>query len=242
MSDSGKPHRPWMVMLDGDDTCWYCRHNYFIADWACGLIIARELGIHAPPPTEVLLLIKKIERGKMAELGFRLDQFEEAWVAAYHQLCEQAGVRVNNRTERELWHEASYVKRAAYPAIPEIYGVLRHLRVMASSVNLVSLGDRAFQMQKVEKIGLTGFFDSKHITQGDKGLVMQELAAEGCRAVMVGDSLHSDIEPAMALGLAVVWIHNNSPWAQSENELDPRVHVIHHIEELPDLFRQIISR
>lgn len=227
------------LLKDGDDTCWSCRHNYFIADWACGLVIARALGPFAPPPHEVLYLAKRIEKTAMAERGFRFTQFEDAWVETYRQLAEQCGRQYLSEVAASIFYEAAYVKRSDYPVFAETHQVLRQLRPMVESIHLVSLGDHDFQMKKVRRNGLESAFDSIHITQFDKRLVMQELTADGVQAVMVGDNLQTDIEPALALNLTAVWIHNTSLWAQSENHLDPRVQVIHHLRELPALIARL---
>lgn len=230
------------VVKDGDDTCWYCRHNYFQADWVCGGLIAQALGVVCPPPHEILHLQKQIEKSAMKEHGFRFTQFEDAWVETYRQLTDRHERQYVGRVAKEVYFAAEYVKRAEYPVIPDVYNVLRQLHTMAESIHLLSLGDYDFQMErKVKPNGLERLFDSIHITQGDKGLIMQELSDPAVMTVMVGDNYFTDIEPALAIGVTPVWIHNTSLWTQSENGVDPRVHVIHHLRELPDLIKQLIA-
>ncbi len=230
------------VVKDGDDTCWYCRHNYYLADWACGHLIARVLGVNAPPPHEYLQLQKKIERGAMKERGYRFTQFEDAWIETYRQLAMQSGIPYSSAVAANIFYEAAYVKRATYPAIPDVYSVLHEVRTLAESIHLLTLGDHDFQMErKVKPNALEPLFDSVHITELDKGLVMKELADPSVITVMVGDNYVTDMEPALALGIVPVWIHNTSLWTQSDNGLDTRVRVIHDLRELPDLLRTIAA-
>jgi FMN phosphatase YigB (HAD superfamily) len=229
-------------LSDGDDTWWKCRHNYFRADWACGLIIADALSSFAPSPHSTLHLAKRIERAAMRERGYRFTQFEDAWVETYRRLAEQHGISYEPQVATAVFQAAAYVKQADYPIVPEAHVVLSHVRYMVESLHLVSLGDREFQMDhKIRPNGLEHCFESIHITQGDKGLVMQELADPNQLTFMVGDNYETDIRPALDLGLTAIWIHNDSLWSQSDDGLDPRVHVIHHLRELPAKVQELAS-
>lgn len=231
------------LLFDGDDTLWACRHNYFLADWACGLIIGRELGTVAPPPHEILAVAKSIERAAMDQLGFRFNQFEDAWVDAYRQLMERFHLPARDDVAQAIFYEAAYVKRAAYPVYPKTHDVLNQVRPMVESMHLISMGDRDFQMhRKIIPNGLETSFDSIHITGHAKRETMERLRADGPSTVMFGDNIHTDMEPALDLGLTAVWKRNNSLWAESERGLDPRIHVIDSTAEYPDLLAKIINQ
>lgn len=228
------------LMLDLDDTIIRCRHNYFWADWICGRIIAGELGLAAPPPHVILELAKRIEREAMTEHGYLFTQFEDAWVETYRQLVEKYGIRFRSEVAAQIFYEAAYVKRADYPVFPETHEILCELKTLVRKIHLVSLGDTEFQMErKVRANGLEPLFDSIHITQLSKSLVMQVLMENQPNIAMAGDNQHTDTDQALLLDLPSIWLHNRSLWTQSENGLDPRTHVIDRLTDLPNKIREI---
>jgi len=101
-------------------------------------------------------------------------------------------------------------------------------------VGIVTNGRDAFQRSKITGMGLHGAIDAI-LTSGGYGVkkpgqaifvaCLQQLGVQPADAAFVGDDLHTDMEPAIALGMLPIWksATRSERVAFSNNEL-PQIH------------------
>ncbi|MBI5467246.1 MAG: HAD family hydrolase [Candidatus Kerfeldbacteria bacterium] len=225
--------RLWDLIFDMDDTFWACNIFYRQADHNCLVIIQEALGM----PLDIQRCIvhaRQVQRATLRRWGFDLNIFENAWVETYYQLAQRHGRRPDPAVAQLVYTTASAVKDAPYVVYDGVIDTLTDLRQRRHRLHVLSLGDETFQLSKLERNGMTELFNTRHIIQRSKGLKMRLLGSDGQPAMMIGDSLHSDIAPAVKLGLEAAWVHSTDPWGQTDKPIDlSRVHVIRHVRELP---------
>ena len=111
---------------------------------------------------------------------------------------------------------------------------------------MITKGDLFDQERKLAQSGLGELFTAIEIVS-DKMVATYEriFARHGNgpqRSMMVGNSLKSDIVPAIAAGCWGVYVPHGLTWALEQDEVpaaDPRFRHITHLGELPDVVRQI---
>lgn len=231
--DSSTVRRPWDLIFDADDTLWACSVYYRQADHNCLAIIQDALGVPLDLQASIVRA-RLVQRASLRRWGYYLDIYEDAWVETYYQIAHRFGRAISQKVAADVHVAARSVKTAPYSVFDDVVPTLTELRRNGHRLHVLSLGDETIQMAKIDRNRMTGLFDSTHIIQRSKGLKMRLIAMNGRRTMMIGDSLHSDITPAVKLGLEAAWIHNTEIWGQTHNPLDmSRVHVIHHVRELP---------
>lgn len=109
----------------------------------------------------------------------------------------------------------------AYMLVDGAIDLLDYAKVRADVV-LVTAGDETLQREKLRRAGLTAYFTAVRVTPVEKGAIMREYAAQyGVdRTLMVGNSLKSDILPAIELGLTALCLPTQS-WDYNQVAVDP---------------------
>ena len=111
---------------------------------------------------------------------------------------------------------------------------------------MITKGDLFDQERKLAQSGLGELFTAIEIVS-DKMVATYERIFERHgdgpqRSMMVGNSLKSDIVPAIAAGCWGVYVPHGLTWAMEQDEEpaeNPRFRHIAHLGELPDIVRQI---
>jgi putative hydrolase of the HAD superfamily len=130
--------------------------------------------------------------------------------------------------------------------------VLASLKRDGYRILLYTAGDRDVQTKKLESLNIREFFDSIYIISNERKTgsvsrvrtkdetVLKEIldkeALDVSRTWMVGNSPHSDINPALLLGLKCIWIRSNLWDYDKVNSLLPGlVWQISSLREIPSI-------
>lgn len=219
----------WIV-FDADDTLWDCqghfervmRQLYDMLDrWSTKEMSKREL--------------YATERKNMPMLGygtkaFTLSVMETALRVSEYQL-----------PARELaWLQERCYGLLNLPAtpLPEVEPTLRTLQEEGWHMAVFTKGELLDQENKLRRSGLGQYFEHVEITS-DKGqdefrALCRKLDVEPSRMLMVGNSLKSDIAPALAIGAWGIYIPFHITWEleHAEHFDHERMHTINHFAQL----------
>lgn len=103
---------------------------------------------------------------------------------------------------------------------------------------LLTVGDPLYQRPRIERSGLAAYFERIRIVREKNAQVFTdlvgELGLEPRQVWMVGNSIRSDVNPALSAGLNVVFFHA-STWAYDLVEPIGPYHDINHLAELREL-------
>ncbi len=228
------------IIIDGDDTLWECALYYSAATRVCFRLIQMQF----PDITEDSLRAnsRQIQRNLITKYGYYAELFEDAWVENYTQLCHRRNQPVSETIAGALFKAAAGVHDAPYMVFHGVPESLAELKAQGYHLHLLTLGDNDWQRSKVQRNGLGGYFTSIHVIQRTKGPQMRLLARDPKRTLMVGDSEHSDIEPAVALGIEAAIIQSDDLWSRSHKPLPDHVHRISSFTKTPALLRRLASQ
>jgi putative hydrolase of the HAD superfamily len=155
--------------------------------------------------------------GREMWLSFDLPQMQESALEIRRQIWAAALERVGIRDERLadlLAAHHSEERRARYRLFPDALATLQRLHGRYH-LGLITNGLTEIQREKIERLGIEGYFDTILISQQvgiakpDAGIFQRALSQVPCEpweAVMVGDSLARDIAGAQAAGLHTLWV------------------------------------
>lgn len=110
------------------------------------------------------------------------------------------------------------------------------------SLLLITKGDLYDQERKIAESGLGNYFDAIEVVSEKTAETYQKLFARhgtgAATSAMVGNSLKSDVLPAIAAGGWGVYVPHDLTWAYEHAEApvdEPRFRQISHLGELPGL-------
>jgi putative hydrolase of the HAD superfamily len=145
-------------------------------------------------------------------------------VGAYRELCAKAQREPSSEVARRIWDAASVVFETSAPLAEGAHESLERLGA-AYDLALLTKGDPRVQEKRIADSGLRPFFERVLIVP-DKGVREFEamLGAAGRRAESawsVGNSLPSDVNPALQCGMSAIWVDAHV-WEHERREVTPR--------------------
>ncbi|MBX6394492.1 MAG: HAD hydrolase-like protein, partial [Alicyclobacillaceae bacterium] len=155
---------------------------------------------------------------------------------------------VDPEEERELLSLGYEVYQSPVELYPHAREVLEELENSGHLLYLYTGGDPEVQIHKLVQSGLDRYFrpDRRFVTPFKDKIRLQQLI-QSCgippsAAWMVGNSLRSDILPALELGLTAIHVPESEPWeydyAVIPEDYHPRLLSVSELREVP----AIISR
>jgi putative hydrolase of the HAD superfamily len=220
------------IAFDADDTLWDCQGHFervmqelytLLEPWADRETAASELFA--------------TERKNMPLMGygtkaFSLSMIETALRVSHHQI-----------DARKLsWLQDECYSLLNLPATPldEVEFTLKALHLQGWPMAVFTKGELLDQEHKLNRSGLADYFDHVEITsdktEHEFRQLCRHLDIEPEELLMVGNSLKSDIAPALAIGASAVHIPFHVTWEleHSEHFEHPRLCHISHFSELLD--------
>ena len=236
--DERSPSRP-CVVFDMDDTLVYTEYKY-----NRGMLRALDLLQDALMPErldlqQTLALQAEKQIACLQRLGLH-NCFVQGWVDAANAMFDRAG-RPDDANRQFLIQRMTTAIKAEldgpYYVVDGALALLDWLRTQDVDLVMVTAGNDDFQLQKARQSGLAPYFtdprDGKlriYVVKSDKTAHLAACAYKSQqRAVMVGNSLRSDIAPAVQAGVLALYVPART-WAYNQVVLDPSTYA-----ELPNL-------
>lgn len=231
-----------LVAFDGDDTLW---HNEPLF-WATQDRFKQLLAPYCPADH----LAEKLLATEIANLalfgygikGFALSMIETAIQVSGGQVPVAVIEELIVRAKEMLAHPAHLLDGVA-PAVAAVKG-------LGVGVMIITKGDLMDQEAKLARSGLAELFEAVEVvSEKDEALYRRLFTKHGAApqdCVMVGNSVRSDILPALAAGAWAVHIPYAGPvWAheQAEPPQDhPRYARMDSMAQLPDWLSRLKNR
>ncbi len=211
------------LLIDADDTLW---ENNIYFERAIAAFIG-YLNHHEYTPAEVRQTLNAVERETILAHGYGLTSFARSLATCFERLSP---VRV---TEEKAERIQSFARAIAEQEIELLPGVAETLAELDSRHRLILMtkGNHAEQADKLARSGLAGHFSAVEIVEEKHPGAYREVvrrhgpaSREGSAAQsfwMIGNSIKSDINPALAAGLNAVFLFHKDTWVLEHAALDP---------------------
>jgi putative hydrolase of the HAD superfamily len=204
------------LLIDADDTLW--ENNIFFEETIDRFVSALE---HIGYTSEYIRhILNETERRNIRQHGYGVRSFRRSLEETYLKLA-------GNSARRELMQEIEKMAAALENTPPHILdGVPETLAYLAKYHRLILLtkGETAEQVAKVERSGLQPYFEAIEIVlEKDSGTyerMVEQFKIVKANGWMVGNSPKSDINPALQAGLNAVFIPHPDTWEQEKTEVE----------------------
>jgi putative hydrolase of the HAD superfamily len=205
------------LLIDADDTLWE-NNIYFERAIAAfiGYLDHREYS-----PAEVRQALNAQGRETILAHGYGLTSFTRSLVATYERLSPAPVTPHNITRVRSFARSIAEQEIELLPAVPETLADLatRHRLI------LMTKGDQAEQADKLARSGLAKHFTAVEIVAEKEPATYRAVIARHeltpHSSWMIGNSIKSDINPALAAGLHAVFLFHKDTWVLEHAALDP---------------------
>ncbi|MGR3466955.1 MAG: HAD family hydrolase [Shimia sp.] len=217
------------IAFDADDTLWHNENFFRITEEKFQALLAPYA-----PAERLGAQLLTIERRNLARYGYGVKGFTLSMIET---ALEVSDGQVPGHVIAKLLSEGRDLLGHPVEVLP---GVEETLRTLARDYRLICItkGDLLHQEEKVAASGLGELFAAVHVVSEKTEATYASLIEAPERAVMVGNSMRSDILPALAAGLWAVHVPYALEWAH-EAAPDPedasRFHRVENVAALPQL-------
>ena len=206
--DTELMHEPLWLLIDADDTLW--ENNVFFEEAIDEFIAYVDHGELSP--AAVRNELDRVEIRNIERNGYGSKNFTNNLIECYEHL------RGRPATQDELARLRGMTESIHNHPICLMPGVLETLAELGERhrLALVSKGDRAEQIGKLDRSGLRDCFECCYVVREKDAAryrsIVDEIGIDPSEAWMVGNSPKSDIYPALEAGLGAVFIPHQSTW------------------------------
>jgi putative hydrolase of the HAD superfamily len=218
------------IGFDADDTLWRHADFYLQAEERLVALLA-DHGARE----DILRKLREIEARNLPLYGFGVKGFT---LSMTETAIEATDGRASAALIGEILASGRELLRHPIEILPEVRETLAAL-AGAYRLILVTRGDLFDQERKLEQSGLAGFFDAVEIVSDKNAATYARVFSRHAdgpeRAMMVGNSLKSDVLPAIEAGGWGVHVPQLAVWAveHAEPPLEaPRFRRLEHLGEL----------
>jgi putative hydrolase of the HAD superfamily len=213
------------IIFDGDDTLWETMPLYTDAKSR----FVDRMATFGFAPAAVKERFEELDLKNLSEMGFTTDRFPTSMVHTYRSFCRDTAAQVDPIVEHELRQIGESVFRSRPISMPNVQKVLAELGHLFD-LTLLTKGDTAVQRARIEQSGLQPLFRATYIVPHkdtvDFQRIVHEQHLDATRSWSVGNSLKADINPALAAGLAAVWIPYETWAAENDDKTNsPRFYI-----------------
>jgi putative hydrolase of the HAD superfamily len=197
------------VVFDGDDTLWLVEHLYDDA--------------------------RNVET-----MGVSAERFPTSCVEAYIAAAAEMGRSPGSSVEKLVQRAAEQVFERQAPVVAGAHAVVEEVRTFCPVV-LLTKGEPWVQERRIEEAGFASSFDEILIvpskSEAEFEAALRDFGAVAAGSWSVGNSLASDINPALNIGMSAVWIDAHV-WEHERRAIQPvggNLVVAPALADVPDL-------
>ena len=195
-----------VIAFDADDTLWDCQSHFEAVENHLYSLIAP----YCNEPAHELFVT---ESGNMADLGYGCKAFT---ISIIETALRVAGDYLSAAQLAELLSHCKQLLHLPATPLPEVEETLQRLQAWPFRLAVFTKGELQDQENKLHRSGLARYFSHVEITSNKTELEFQQLCEHldilPHQMLMVGNSLKSDIAPALAIGASAIHIPFHVTW------------------------------
>ena len=224
------------AFVDWDDTIAENIRYFREVEAQTSQLIAERTGHHQG---EVARRGAELDVAVAKRMGLVKESLSTAWLECYQEFADRKGAPVDPGVSDELRRLCSIPYETKQELLPGAAETLRWLNGNGFEVTIWTAGEGPIQGRKIRDSGLSPWIHREAIVLGKSPDRLREFMSgrDPSRCFVVGNSAHSDIRPALAVGVAAyhvdvhTWAYDHLPVDVS----DPNYHRLEQIGDLPFL-------
>ncbi|MBB6730316.1 HAD family hydrolase [Cohnella zeiphila] len=238
------------ILFDLDDTLIYC-NKYFnlvqdqfvdlMTDWFAPFGIGRGA---------IMDKHSELDIAGVQSFGFKSDHFPQSFVDTYDYFSRLTGRAASQDERLRLWRLGNSVYDHEVEPYPFMEETLLTLAAEGHRLHLYTGGDAIIQRRKIERMNLERFFEDRIYVRMHKNTdAMKDILKQGRfdedRTWMIGNSLRTDVLPALECGIRAIYLKRDQEWAYNllniETPSSSAMLTLTELNEVPPAIQQHIA-
>jgi putative hydrolase of the HAD superfamily len=236
------------ILFNLDDTLAYC-NKYF--NKAIDLFVNQMTAwFNHLTAEEIKQKQLELDLASIKEYGLSSKRFPESFVGTYKYFCDLAG-REKKTSEIDDVRELGFkVFKTPVEPLPFMNETLDKLKEEGHELYLHTGGDEANQWRKITQLELTTYFEHRIFISEYKDTtalsdILKTIKADLKKTWMIGNSLRTDIVPALEKHINAIYIPAETEWKY--DVVDVKVHpkgaffTVDSLRKVPDVIHKQIQ-
>jgi putative hydrolase of the HAD superfamily len=193
----------------------------------------------------------ELDLESVKEYGLSSERFPESFVGTYKYFCDKTG-KEKKKSDMEYVRELGFgVFKIPVEPIPYMNETLQILKEEGHELYLHTGGDEANQRRKITQLELTTFFEHRIFISEFKDTtalsdILKTIDADPKKTWMVGNSLRTDIVPALEKQINAIYIPAETEWKY--DIVDVKVHpkgaffTVDSLRKVPDVIHNQLQK
>ncbi|GAB6990046.1 HAD family hydrolase [Paenibacillus pini] len=239
------------ILFDLDDTLIHC-NKYFgmildqfaelVHQWFNGEQITTE---------EIRQKQVEIDVASVHQKGFSSGNFPRSLIETYRFFSQKFNRQPHPLAEQQLSKLGMSVYDQEIEPYPGMVETLETLSSAGHKLYLYTGGETAIQQRKIDRMKLSMYFDDRiFITQHKNEKTLEHIIQQGkfnrSATWMIGNSLRTDVRPALTAGLHSIYVKQSNEWifnmVDLQNEPNSSLYTVTSIDEIPDVIAEKIAK
>lgn len=238
------------LIFDMDDTLIYCNKYFDMILQEFATLVQSWLGPERITTDEIRAKQVEIDVAGVHQIGFASTHFPQSLIDTYKYFAHLLDHPVSEREITQLNQLGLSVYDQSIEPYPGMVETLETLKEQGHQLYLYTGGETKIQQRKIEQMKLGAYFDDRiYIRQHKNVKALEEIIhqhrMERSRTWMIGNSLRTDIEPALLAGINSIYIKRPDEWAYNLVELKSRpeavMYTISSLEDVPSIISENLT-
>jgi putative hydrolase of the HAD superfamily len=237
------------LIMDLDDTLVHC--NKYFKESKKKFVSQMQKWFKALSKKEIIQKHSEIDLKSVEKYGLQSSVYPDTYVETYKYFCKKFGRKMEEKEIKQVRRIGERVFQQKVQPLPYMKEVLNKLREDGHQLYLFTGGDLENQRRKIKQLDLGTYFENRVFIFEHKNInalkkVLKKIKPEMNSTWMIGNSLKTDIKPAIELGINAIHIPSEIEWSYNivDIEVEPRgvFAELKSLLHLPDYLREFYER
>ncbi|WP_166239490.1 HAD family hydrolase [Paenibacillus turpanensis] len=238
------------LLFDLDDTLIHCNKYFDMVIEQFAEQMKVYFGSYGISTQTFVEKQAEIDTAGIAIHGFKADRFPKSFVETYDYFSSYTGRTASEEEKQTLYDIGESVYKVDFEPYPNMVETLEKLQAEGHTLCVYTGGDEVIQRTKLKVVGLESYFGSRVFVAQHKGLpflesLLQREQFNRATTWMIGNSLRSDIRPALHAGINAIFLPALNPWHYDNVELDSDPKgaylTLNELLEVPEAIRSYVN-
>ncbi|WP_150268091.1 HAD family hydrolase [Paenibacillus tepidiphilus] len=235
------------IIFDLDDTLVHCNKYFDLILGQYFELMSDWFGGDGIVTGDIRTKQVEIDVETVNTSGLASENFPKSLIATYRYFAARFNRPSDPEKERQLMKLGLSVYDQEIEAYPGMVETLDTLKQEGHDLYLYTGGDDTIQQRKIEQMKLDIYFDDRIFIRQHKNVesledILRTHRFERPRTWMIGNSLRTDVLPAVTAGINSIYLKQQNEWLYNlielQREMQQSVTTITGITEVPPVIRR----